>query len=85
MLPANRLGYRSNGEYYPLKVMVTVMFVFQACWVGSLLYRQCTSDIFLVDWEKVQYAGGEKVNKKRDILAISRIFRSCYPPAKYSD
>lgn len=29
MLPADRKGYGSTGEYFPLELMVMVMFVFQ--------------------------------------------------------
>lgn len=29
MLPADRKGYGSTGEYFPLELMVTVMFMFQ--------------------------------------------------------
>lgn len=54
MLPADRKGYGSNGEYFPLKAMVSTMFLFQLCWVGKLLHHQCTSDVFLIDWEKVR-------------------------------
>lgn len=56
MLPADREGYGSNGEYYPLELMVTVMFLFQAFRVGRLVYRQVTSDVFLIDWEKVTWS-----------------------------
>lgn len=53
MMPADRTGYGSKGEYYPLELMVMVMFLFQLIRVGHLVLRQCTSDIFLIDWEKV--------------------------------
>lgn len=39
-----------------MELMVVFMFLFQALRVGSLVYRQCTSDIFLIDWEKVNRA-----------------------------
>ncbi|CAM9514327.1 unnamed protein product [Ascophyllum nodosum] len=52
MLPADRTGYGTKGEYFPLEAMVDAMFLFQLCRVGKLLHRQCTSDVFLVDWEK---------------------------------
>ena len=29
MLPAHRKGYGSTGEYFPLELMVMVMFIFQ--------------------------------------------------------
>lgn len=29
MLPADRKGYGSTGEYFPLELMVTIMFIFQ--------------------------------------------------------
>ena len=53
MLPADREGYGSTGEYYPLELMVIVMFLFQLLRVGKLVHRQCTTDVFLIDWEKV--------------------------------
>lgn len=53
MMPANRVGYGSNGEYYPLELMIIVMFLFQLIRVGYVLRGQCTCDIFLIDWEKV--------------------------------
>lgn len=52
MLPADRPGYGSKGEYYPLKLMVVFMFLCQGLRVASLAYRQCNSDVFLIDWEK---------------------------------
>ena len=53
MLPADRKGYGSTGEYYPLELMVIVMFLLQLIRVGKLIHRQCTTDVFLIDWEKV--------------------------------
>ena len=46
-------GVRPTGEYYPLELMVIVMFLFQLIRVGKLIHRQCTTDVFLIDWEKV--------------------------------
>lgn len=54
MLPEDRKDYGSNGEYYPLELMIVVMFLFQVLRVGSLVHCQCTSDVFLMDWEKVR-------------------------------
>lgn len=54
MLPADRKGYGSNGDYFPLKAMVNMAFFFQLCWVAKLLHHQCTADVFLIDWEKVR-------------------------------
>ncbi|CBN79640.1 conserved unknown protein [Ectocarpus siliculosus] len=63
MLPADREGYGSTGEYFPLELMVTVMFMFQVLRVGSLVYRQITSDVFLIDWEKDGARKGQQAGR----------------------
>lgn len=40
MLPADREGYGSTGEYFPLELMVTVMFLFQVWQCGRGLVRR---------------------------------------------
>ncbi|CAM9501613.1 unnamed protein product, partial [Discosporangium mesarthrocarpum] len=64
MLPADRVGYGSKGEYYPLEVMVLMIFLFQGARVIYLLYCQCTADVFLVDWEKVRFGAWGSVTKE---------------------
>ncbi|CAM9720056.1 unnamed protein product, partial [Choristocarpus tenellus] len=52
MLPEDRDQYGSNSEYYPLEVIIPILFFFQSARVAFLLRTQCTADIFLIDWEK---------------------------------
>lgn len=36
MLPADRKGYGSTGEYFPLELMVMVMFIFQVKYLKTV-------------------------------------------------
>lgn len=72
MLPADRAHYGSNGEYFPLELMVVFMFLFQALRVGSLVYRQCVSDIFLIDWEKVNSVSLPRSLRAGDAMGVRR-------------
>lgn len=61
MLPPNNPGYGEDNEYYAFIAVVNCLWVFHFIWMGNVIYRQSTVDIFFIDWET---PSGRKGTKK---------------------
>ena len=61
MLPADRLNWLTNNDYYPFRVIVGLCFVGQVFRMVEIIMLQCNIDIFMMDWEKPR---GKLVNPR---------------------
>jgi len=54
-MPANNEYYDDDNEYFFYIAMFHALFWTHTVYLLYVIYQQCNTDIFLVDWEKVSY------------------------------
>ena len=58
LLPEDHLLYKVGNEYFPLILLLNMMFACQLIFVLNMIYRQTTADVFFIDWEKSSVEAG---------------------------
>jgi meckelin len=69
MLPPMDDVYEITSPYYGFICMLHILSIFQFCYVLVMVYRQCNSDIFFIDWEPNKSTSDKN---KRDSKSIWR-------------